>query len=288
MIDKFAELLGLDVWDWIAVIVSFCSFVIAVMSYVIARSTLKSQRQTEKNTMPIITKERQYEVFKSIENQILSNYIYALAIILIMDDESSGYSYSPLKLLYSKINTSEIHLELFYDTKSYDSMMSNLSFQSPYMHLYKFRSSLESYNQTLTIIGEHTMNPQIDNKIIMREVDDFVLDKSLELLCDLSDCVFNLYNKKADIRNGIVNDLIIFYKEKFDILKINYLDNFLYEDEIDMLRKHYINKKKWVALFDKYDFKKYDTNLEQLIDVLINAAVHLSSKEVNEGYNFKK
>lgn len=237
--------------------------------------------------MPVITKERQYEVFKSIENQILSNYIYALAIILIMDDESSGYSYSPLKLLYSKINTSEIHLELFYDTKSYDSLMSNLSFQSPYMHLYKFKSSLESYNQTLTVIGEHTMNPQIGKKIIIQEVSDFVLDKSLKLLCDLSDCVFNLYDKKVDIRNGIVND-IIFYKQKFELLKINYLDNFLYEDEINMLRKYYIDKKKWVSLFDKYDFKRYDTSLEQLIDVLINAAVHLSSKEADEGYNFKK
>ena len=84
MIEDFARSLDLNVWDWIAVVVSFCSFVIAVMSYLIARNTLKSQRQTEKNTMPVITKERQYEVFKSIENQILSNYIYALAIILII------------------------------------------------------------------------------------------------------------------------------------------------------------------------------------------------------------
>ena len=47
MIKEFAEWLDLTIWDWIAITVSFCSLLVAILSFVIARQTLKSKIQCQ-------------------------------------------------------------------------------------------------------------------------------------------------------------------------------------------------------------------------------------------------
>lgn len=77
---NFGKSLHLNTWDWIAVIIAVFSFIVAVFSLVIAWRTLISQRQTAKNTMPVITIGAQFESLVSIAFQIIDNYIDSLAL----------------------------------------------------------------------------------------------------------------------------------------------------------------------------------------------------------------
>lgn len=56
---EIASELGLDKWDWFAIIISSVSLIIALVSVTIAVKTLSSQRKTEKNTQPIMNIEIQ-------------------------------------------------------------------------------------------------------------------------------------------------------------------------------------------------------------------------------------
>ena len=59
MIKEFADYFSLSVWDWMAVVVALCSLAVACLSLLIAKKTLASQQQTEKNTLPIINLQTQ-------------------------------------------------------------------------------------------------------------------------------------------------------------------------------------------------------------------------------------
>ena len=59
---RFAENLGLDRWDYIALSISSTTLIISFISLIIACKTLKSQKKTEQNTAPDINPEVQLEL----------------------------------------------------------------------------------------------------------------------------------------------------------------------------------------------------------------------------------
>lgn len=76
---------GLDTWDWVAIIIAFLSFVTAVISVVYAFKTLRSQRETEKNTMKI-TEEGQFELLIDYIRHFYANLIVVLAVYKKLDE----------------------------------------------------------------------------------------------------------------------------------------------------------------------------------------------------------
>ena len=66
---------GFNVWDWCAVLVSICSVFIALASLLIASKTLKSQKKTEQNTLPIINKVVQLTLLSQIIRDVYDTYV---------------------------------------------------------------------------------------------------------------------------------------------------------------------------------------------------------------------
>lgn len=114
MIKEFAEWLDLTIWDWIAVAVSFCSLLVAVLSFIIARQTLKSQRQTEKNTMPIINVGIQELLLNELILKLLDGHIRITALWYLLNEKK--YVFYPSEHILEKIHIpiDTIHVDLFY------------------------------------------------------------------------------------------------------------------------------------------------------------------------------
>ncbi len=115
MIEDIANYLHLRVWDWIAVLIALLSLVIASFSLFIAKGTLKSQRQTEKNTLPIINVDIQEFQFCELITRLLDGHMKMTAIWHLLHGKSFKF-YVPERILrMCKIPLELVHIELFYN-----------------------------------------------------------------------------------------------------------------------------------------------------------------------------
>ena len=101
------------IWDFIAVIIAFCSFCVALRSYFIAKRTLKSQRQTEINTTPLMNEEVQSFLMKENLYQLYDAYNNLNALKSILNN--CKYEFFPYHGIQQdlEINSDFIHLEIF-------------------------------------------------------------------------------------------------------------------------------------------------------------------------------
>ena len=79
-IKEIAEYLELTIWDWLAVLIALLSFFIACFSLYYAIKTLKSQRQTEKNTLPIINRDIQRFQLCDLIRKLLDGHMRLTAL----------------------------------------------------------------------------------------------------------------------------------------------------------------------------------------------------------------
>lgn len=249
MIEEFAKSMSLNIWDWAAVIVALSSLFVAVKSYIIAFKTLKSQQQTAENTLPVFTKERQYEVFRSIEKKLVDNYLNALTILSIMENDGKDANFSYLELVYLTIDISEIHIELFYaDETAVPSEVNDE--KSVYMKLYNWKNSLILYNQTISRIVDCLLNPNKGKEANIKNVKYFILDKSLDLLTEQSRIILEIFGVKKDIRHYIVRDIHAKCNMNED-----YTKKTIWVGQADIIKKQYINEYGWNYLFKDYNIK---------------------------------
>ena len=117
MIKEFADYFSLSVWDWMAVVVALCSLAVACLSLLIAKKTLASQQQTEKNTLPIINLQTQDVLLDRLYEELFNANISIKAIQIYLKD---GYSLHFSKYFLQDILLDEnlVHLELFYTNPS--------------------------------------------------------------------------------------------------------------------------------------------------------------------------
>ena len=108
MIKEFAEWLSLTDWDWIAVSVALFSLLVAYLSLVVAKRTLKSQRQTEQNTMPIINIGIQKFLLDEFILKLLDGHIRLTALWNVLEKEN--YSKYPSELILKKDNNTHKYL----------------------------------------------------------------------------------------------------------------------------------------------------------------------------------
>ena len=162
MIKRIADFLEVTDWDWLAVSIALFSFCVAVKSFVIAKRTLASQKQTEKNTMPIINITIQEFLFGQLIIKLLDAYVKLTALWNVVADKDFLYYPSEHILTKLKIDNSVIHLELFYNQPE------------SYKYIDGFREMINEYNINLEVLNQHLKCENIENDMISNEIHSII------------------------------------------------------------------------------------------------------------------
>lgn len=117
MIDRLIEYLHVTPWDWIAVTIALFSFVVAVISCIVAFKTFFSQKQTAKNTTPTITVDIQKFLLEKMFVNLLESYISIVIHQKLSKNKSFDLNKTEEIIINQKIPESLIHSELFYKDK---------------------------------------------------------------------------------------------------------------------------------------------------------------------------
>lgn len=112
---EIASGLGLDKWDWFAIIISSVSLIIALVSVTIAVKTLSSQRKTEKNTQPIMNIEIQEFLLGQKLLYLLDSYVFLFALHFMLEKTKYKTKPSPHFWDYVEINIKDLNESLFYN-----------------------------------------------------------------------------------------------------------------------------------------------------------------------------
>lgn len=274
IVRNFAENCLLDTWDWVAVSIALVSFIVAVLSFRVAKKTLSSQRKTEKNTMPIITIEKQYEVLRAISKQLLDNYIDALSIMALIGPESKGKIYKKIKIPFLPINVEEIHVELFYSSESNTETETKLGRKTPYIEIYLLKGAFENYNRTLSVIFNHMMGTEMTDEGIFEEIKLYLLNQTFDLLGQLSKCVTSLYNNENAIHEVICLDL------HMGLISYRLIPDYLSKAREEFGHKHiYMDMKAWSSFYkDKSSCLYIIGGMTGLINALIDTVIIQSKK----------
>lgn len=157
-IKEIAEYLELTIWDWMAVLIALLSFGIACLSLNYAIKTLKSQRQTEINTLPVINIEIQEFLFKNLITRLFEGHLRTTAIWNLLSNKSYKYYISERFFNLIKIPEDIIHIELFYI--NYDQFRT----------VQGLIDLITDYNNSIDVISCHTKNPNISNEVLYLEI----------------------------------------------------------------------------------------------------------------------
>lgn len=112
---EIASELGLDKWDWFAIIISSVSLIIALVSVTIAVKTFSSQRKTEKNTQPIMNIEIQEFLLGQKLLYLLDSYVFLFALHFMLEKTKYKTKPSPHFWDYVEINIEDLNESLFYN-----------------------------------------------------------------------------------------------------------------------------------------------------------------------------
>jgi len=225
----FAKDYKLDIWDWVAVSISFCSFCIAVTALIVAIKTLKSQKQTEKNTMPIITLSIQEFLLKEFIFKLLDGQIRIGALWHLLF--AKNYSFYPSEQLLekAKIPMDIFHIELFYNNADFYHCLNGLV------------DKTSEYNTNISVLNNHLKNLSISNDILNQEFDNIVRqnEKIADIWKKVMTIVYKYYNHKfSSVFDDILNSVEIednysyrYYNEE-DEVYLDFFDNKEYKDKM--------------------------------------------------------
>lgn len=146
-------------WDWVAVIVAILSFVIASFALGVATKTLKSQRQTEKNTTPIMTTSIQKFLLKEILIRLFCGYMKINTLKMVLEESLYQTTVSKILLSDIKIDEGDIHVELFYDN------------DVSYRLIRGLLDEIRLYNRYVDIVIDHQEQDCKDKGVLEQEMD---------------------------------------------------------------------------------------------------------------------
>jgi len=251
MIKEFAEYLSLTIWDWLAVSVAFCSLFVACLSYYIARRTLKSQQQTEKNTMPIINTSIQEFLLREFIIKLFDGHIKITAIWYLLNDKKYN-NYPSEQILDSvKIPQTYIHCELFYNNPSFFRTIEGLE------------DMVNEYNCAVATLNNHLHENTINNDIYYKEFKNLIhindriartWDKTMSILFNYG------INEKSKAIAPFIKDVS---QEEIDNTELKYYS----QDEVyTTLFVSEVDKQKLLAFMQLRTVIYYNEFKEFLID----------------------
>lgn len=253
MITEFAKRWELSPWDWLGAIIAFISLVIACIALFFSWKTLKSQKQTEQNTMPIINMDIQEFLFAQLILKLLDAYIKLVTLWHLLTEKKYNYYPSEHILAKLKIDTSVIHQELFYNN------------HDNYICIDGFIDEIKSYNVNLDVLNKHLQNSAISKDMLYSEFFSCINknNRIADYWGKIMLLIFNYDNhQKSDLLRNIIiqfdsnqeeNKDLRFFNEKEDV----YMSFFDSEQE-KMTFLSYLNKEanEHISEFSKYIINK--------------------------------
>jgi len=218
MIKEFADYFSLSIWDWMAFIIALFSFCVAFMSLMIAKKTLASQRQTEKNTMPIINLKTQEVLFGKLMSDTYRTRIALEALWLLVREEKKAYLSKHI-MNSLKLDSELLHCELFYNDPTFYLQVNDLQKEIKYfnMHLAVVNDYFSDYHGDLDYEIKEKYISMLEN--IIRSI---VLQWITAITMIFADNYTDIVKKWMidEIKNEERNEK--FVKNLFDIQKKKY------------------------------------------------------------------
>ena len=218
----------------IAVSIAFLSLWIAIWSLRIAIKTLRSQKQTEKNTTPIMSKDIQEFLLRLQIARFADAFMKSTAIMDILAAKKYK-SYPSDDIMNSiKIPVDIIHSELFYDDAQ------------TYKDLQGLYEKLVAYNNLVDVIIEHLKNNSVSEKVLEKEFDRLLKRISI-LYRDWYMFMAITYNYDYKNKESFENGVLIKSKEiketnvKAYYQESNPLTHFITETQEKQLYTLYMN-----------------------------------------------
>lgn len=213
MIERIAELLHVSEWDWIAIIIALISLGIAIASMIFAKRTLKSQRQTEINTTPIIKSSIQEFLLKEILVKVFDGYMRLTSLKYLYNKEKYKSYVSEEKLMDLKIDTNNIHVELFFsDEVKYRCMQGLLDIT-------------KAFNSRIDVCISHFKDSQINASLLENEVTRLI-NKSANIVSTWNMVMSLVYDyndfQKRDVLDNVVKRIDTIANE--EVKSDNYYD----------------------------------------------------------------
>lgn len=154
MIDNLAHNWHLTEWDWLALIVAIISLIVASVSLKIAQNTLKSQRQTEKNTTPIMSLPIQEFLLEEVMLKLFDGYMCFNALSDILKKYQYDAYLSGDGIVDGILPIDNIHCELYYQEKD------------NYRCLLGLREMMSTYNRRIVSLNNDLRNPIVSRKVL--------------------------------------------------------------------------------------------------------------------------
>lgn len=192
-------------YEYIAIGISLLAFLTAIITLYYSIKTYRSQKQTEENTNPTITKQNQLEILYCIVDKIIDNIPKSIAIVVRLSlSDNKAYVYDG-DIISQRIPLADFHLEPFYGTNK-DFSQVNFIERSKFGKLSELKEALSQYNENLERINLILK----DKRFSLSFKKDFfvssVLKKQIKLLYEIVDTVDNVFRDEfdIDIRDEIV------------------------------------------------------------------------------------
>lgn len=163
----FAHFSFIHKWDWIALIFSFSSLCIAILTYL-------SQKQTENNTVKNITPEIQEHLLERLIPRLYINYILSITIELKCSTDNFNSYPSEEHLYKMQIPSELIHPELFYNNPPHFDI------------IYEIKQMIEIYNREIQLVWEHLMSTKITPESKEKDIENILIQKPGTLAWRLS------------------------------------------------------------------------------------------------------
>lgn len=160
----------------------FITLIVAAATFIVALLTLISQKNTERNTIPLISQESQEIEFRILIRFLLKNLVQSIAIFLCLENRNYKSYPSEIHISEQFISIENLHLHLFYKNDELTSMLSKLSI------------SLNQYNSSINVIAKHLTDPNIPVEIKREEIQRFQINGVLIILDELKKFVDKVYS----------------------------------------------------------------------------------------------
>lgn len=170
----FANFTFIHKWDWIALIFSFSSLCIAILTYL-------SQKQTENNTEKEITPDIQKHLLERLISRLYINYIISIAIELKCFYEDFKFYPSEEHMYKMQIPIDFIHVELFYGNPAH------------FDRIYELRQMIEIYNKEIHLVWNHLRSAKITPESKEKDIENILIQKPGTLAWKLSSCISKVW-----------------------------------------------------------------------------------------------
>ena len=193
---EFAEKYGLSTWDWVALIITSLSLIIAIVSVVIATKTLRSQEETQKNTQPVMNIENQEFLIGQKLLCILDSYIYMFALQYFLT--KNDYKVKPSSHFWhlTEIALGDLNESLFYNENN------------KFVAFHRLREVIEEFNTNLLGLKEILSNAKAQKE-----------EKDLEIV--------HIYSNIGQIMSACYDTLEICFQKDTEQIKTFLETNFI-------------------------------------------------------------